>query len=100
MEERFLPGDFQLRSRYFLALNIPINHKSIKANTFYLSAYYEVFINAQQSLFDRNRIYGALGFGISKNIRAEVGFMTQILEHTHRNQFQLVLFNNLPFYSD
>lgn len=100
MEERFLPGEFQLRSRYFLALNIPINHESIKANTFYLSAYNEVFINAQQSLFDRNRIYGALGFGISKNIRAEVGFMTQILEHTHRNQFQLVLFNNLPFYSD
>lgn len=97
MEERFLPGNLQLRSRYFLALNIPFNQEAVKANTFYLSAYNEIFINAQQEMFDRNRIYGALGYGISKNIRVEAGFMTQILKNSHRNQFQIVLFNNIPF---
>jgi hypothetical protein len=99
-EERFLPEDMQLRGRYFLALNIPFNHENIQGNTFYLSMYNEIFLNAQNSIFDRNRIYGALGYGLNKNMRIEVGYMSQILANSHRNQFQLVLFNNLPFYTE
>lgn len=96
IEERFLPGDFQMRFRYFFALNIPINKKMMDKNAFYLSAYNEVFINGQQTLFDRNRLYGAVGYVISKNIKAEAGFMTQTLETGSSNQFQIVLFNNIP----
>ena len=47
-------------------------------------------------MFDRNRLYGAIGYVINKNFRTEAGFMAQTLENTNRNQFQLVLFNNLP----
>lgn len=97
IEERFLPGDFQLRFRYFLAVNIPLNKTAMDANTFYLSAYNEIFINGQQILFDRNRLYGAVGYVITKNIKVEAGFMAQTLETSNRNQFQLVLFNNIPF---
>ena len=99
-EQRFLPEDIQFRGRYFLALNVPLNHENIQSNTFYLSAYNEIFLNAKSSYFDRNRIYGALGYGINKHIRVEVGYMRQILADIHRDQFQLVLFNNLPFYAD
>ena len=100
IEERFLPGDFQMRFRYFLALNIPINKTTMDENTFYLSAYNEIFINGQQTLFDRNRLYGAVGYVINKNIKAEAGFMAQTLQTGNRNQFQIVLFNNIPFYNN
>jgi hypothetical protein len=97
IEERFFPNVFQMRYRYFLSFNIPVNHNAMTEKTIYLSAYNEVFLNGQNPVFDQNRIYGALGYVINKNFRAEIGFMAQVLEKTHRNQFQIVLFNNLPF---
>ena len=97
IEERFISNDFQLRFRYFLGLNIPINKKTLDKNAIYLSAYNELFINAENPLFDRNRLYGALGFVINKNFKIEAGLMAQTLEILNRNQFQIVIFNNLPF---
>src|SRR5690606_35777614 len=95
-EERFLPDDFKVRGRYFLSLNLPINHATITKNTLYLAAYNEIFLNPQDELFDRNRIYAGLGIGIQKSIRLEVGMMSQIYSDSHRNQLQIGLYNNLP----
>ena len=92
-----MKDDFQLRFRYFLGLNIPINKKVMEKNTIYLSAYNELFINAESPLFDRNRLYGALGFVFNKNLKIETGFMAQTHEKSNRNQFQIAFFNNLPF---
>lgn len=97
IEERFFNNDFQVRFRYFLSVNIPINNKTMTAKTVYASAYNEIFVNGQKPVFDRNRLYGAIGYVFNKYIRAEVGFMAQTLENTNRNQFQIVIFNNLPF---
>jgi hypothetical protein len=97
IEERFIPDDFQMRFRYLLGINIPINKKKVEKNAIYLSAYNEIFINAENPLFDRNRLYGALGYVIHKNIKIEAGFMAQTLEKSNRNQFQIAIFNNLPF---
>lgn len=94
IEERFLETDFKMRFRYFLAVNIPVNKKQMTPGAVYASAYNEVFLNAENPVFDRNRIYGAVGYMINKKFRAEAGFMTQLLPATHRNQFQLVLFGN------
>ncbi len=97
IEERFLKNDFQLRFRYFLGLNIPVNKKVMEKNTIYFSAYNELFINAESPLFDRNRLYGALGFVFNKNLKIETGFMAQTHEKSNINQFQIAFFNNLPF---
>ena len=97
LEERFIATDFQLRLRYFIGLNIPLNKKTMDKNAFYLSSYNEIFINAEKPIFDRNRLYGALGFVIDKNFKVEAGFMAQTIENSNRNQFQIVIFNNLPF---
>jgi hypothetical protein len=97
LEERFLPNDFQLRLRYFLGINVPINKKTLEKNALYLSCYNEIFTNFEKPLFDRNRLYGALGFVINKNFKVEAGIMAQTLEKSNRNQFQIVVFNNLPF---
>ena len=97
IEERFLTNDFQMRFRYFLGINIPINKPRLEKNAYYFSAYNEIFINAQQNIFDRNRLYGAIGYVFNKNIKMEAGYMVQTLESTNRNQFQIVVFNNIPF---
>ena len=97
VEERFMPDDFQVRLRYFLSASIPLNKKTLDKNAIYFSTYNEIFVNTEKPLFDRNRIYAALGFVINKNFKVEAGFMSQILEQSNRNQFQIVIFNNLPF---
>ncbi|HLT08947.1 MAG TPA: DUF2490 domain-containing protein [Cyclobacteriaceae bacterium] len=97
-EERFFPGAFKARGRYFLSLNIPLNQPTMGKNSLYLSAYNEIFLNARDKLFDRNRVYGGIGFGLHRAIRLEVGMMSQIYAHSLRNQFQIGIYNNLPFY--
>lgn len=97
IEERFLPDDFQMRFRYFLGINVPINKKTMDKNALYFSGYNEIFINTEKAMFDRNRLYGALGYVINKNIKIEAGFMAQTLENSNRNQIQIILFNNIPF---
>ena len=97
LEERFLQNDFQVRFRYFLGINIPINKKNLEKNAFYIAAYNEIFINADIPIFDRNRLYGSIGYVVDKNFKIEIGYMAQTLENSNRNQFQIVIFNNLPF---
>jgi long-subunit fatty acid transport protein len=96
IEERFLPNDFQIRFRYFVSLNIPLNNKTMIKNTVYASAYNEIFLNGKATIFDRNRLYAGMGYVLNKNIKVELGFMAQTLEQTNRNQFQIIVFNNLP----
>lgn len=97
VEERFLNDDFKLRFRYFLSLNVPINKKALDKNAIYASAYNEIFLNTEQNQFDRNRLYGGIGYCFSKNIKVEVGIMSQILANNTRAQFQIMIFNSLPF---
>lgn len=97
VEERFLTNNFKMRFRYFLSVNIPVTNKTMVKNTLYLSSYDEIFISGESPLFDRNRLYGGLGYVLSKDIKVELGFMAQTLENTNRNQFQVIIFNNLPF---
>ena len=99
-EERFLQDDFRMRFRYFLGLNIPITKKTITDKTLYASVYNEVFHNTGNTIFDRDRLYGALGYVINKSFKVEAGFMSQMTEKTHRNQFQVVFYNSLPFWRE
>ncbi|RTY99524.1 DUF2490 domain-containing protein, partial [Flavobacterium bomense] len=96
-EQRFLEDDFKMRARYFLSLNIPINKKEMDKNTIYASAYNEIFINTEGNYFDRDRIYGGLGYCFSKSLKMELGVMSQIQQNSSRTQFQIMFFNSLPF---
>ncbi len=97
LEERFLQDDFRMRFRYYLGFNIPITNKEMLPKTLYLSAYNEIFLNLDSPVFDRNRVYGALGFVINKNMRIEAGYMNQIQENKNRGQIQIGFYNNIPF---
>lgn len=87
------------RARYFLSSNVPLNSGTMRPGSFYASFYNEIFVNLQQEYFDRNRIYGALGYQITPGIKAEIGYMTQLFGQGHTQQFQIAFFNNLSFSS-
>jgi hypothetical protein len=97
IEERFFPDDFRMRYRYFLSLNIPLTNSQMNPKTLYFSTYNEIFINGKTPVFDQDRVYGAMGWVINKNLRTELGVMTQFFENRNKTQLQMVFFNNIPF---
>ncbi|MDI1316426.1 DUF2490 domain-containing protein [Flavobacterium sp.] len=72
-EQRFVEHqDFRTRFRYNLFLNSPINKTTLSKNAIYAAFYNEIFINGEKNIgnnntvrvFDRNRFYAGLGYGI------------------------------------
>ena len=99
-EQRWVEDqDFRTRYRYNLFLNIPLNQSSLTKNAVYLAFYNELFINGQKDIgdnrkvetFDRNRLYGALGYAIKDNLKVQLGFMEQTLNNSSKGQLQLSL---------
>ena len=93
-EQRFVDSDFKMRLRYFLAFKVPILKTETSPTKLYLSAYNEVFLNTESDVFDRNRVYGGLGYQLNNNVRIEAGYMNQLFEHSSRDQFNLITFVN------
>lgn len=93
-EQRFVESNFKMRFRYFLSLNIPLFNAEKDKNSGYLSLYNEIFLNSKSAVFDRNRLYGGIGYRINKNIRIEVGYMNQIFEKSNRDQLNIMAFVN------
>jgi len=93
-EQRFVEDDFKMRFRYFLGVNIPLQNNEDGDNSLYLSAYNEIFLNTESSIFDRNRVYGGLGYKFSKTLRMELGYMNQFFETSSRDQINVIAFVN------
>lgn len=92
-EQRFVEDDFRLRFRYFLSINVALSNAEMVDNTFYLSAYNEIFLNTEEgNVFDRNRLYGGLGYRVSSKLRFELGYMNQFLANGKRDQLNMVCF--------
>jgi hypothetical protein len=89
-EQRFLENDFKLRFRYFISVNVALSKPKIEKNTFYLSAYNEVFIQSKENLYDRNRVYAGLGYAINKDFRIELGYMNQLFNKGSRDQINII----------
>jgi len=93
-EQRFVESDFKMRFRYFLALNYPLIAKESSGKLLYASAYNEIFLNTEKSVFDRNRVFGGLGYKLSDNLKFEIGYMNQFFEGSGRDQINLITFVN------
>jgi hypothetical protein len=94
-EQRWIDNmDFRLRLRYFLSTNVSLNKPQMGDKTVYLSAYNEIFLNTEQNYFDRNRIYGGIGYRFSSKLRSEIGVMNQKTNNVSRNQLNLITFFN------
>lgn len=95
--------DFRTRYRYNLFLNVPLNNTKLVKNTVYLALYNEIFINGQTDigdgrtvqLFDRNRTYLGLGYGINDNLRTQFGWMNQTTANWQKGQLQFSLHHSI-----
>jgi hypothetical protein len=75
-----------------LGINVPLSKK--ETNKLYLSAYNEIFLNTESPIFDRNRLYGGIGYKISDSVRMELGYMNQFFETSSRDQLNIMTFVN------
>lgn len=99
-EQRFVEGqDFRTRMRYGLFLNVPLNRTDLNKGAVYLALYDELFINGQRGigngntveLFDRNRAYAAMGYGLTNDLRMQIGYMQQKTDTWSKGQLQFSL---------
>jgi hypothetical protein len=93
-EQRFVESEFKLRFRYFLALNLSLSSKGLSEKTPYISVYNELFINGQDNAFDRNRLYGGIGYLFNSKVKTEIGYMNQFFQNASRDQINLIVFYN------
>ena len=96
-EQRFVESQtLRTRYRYNVFINIPLNKPAMDNKTVYLSLYNEIFINGQRyignentvEIFDRNRLYTALGYLIKKGRKIQIGIMKQTTDSWTKNQLQ------------
>lgn len=87
LEERYFHSlstgkdNFNFRMRYKFNVTFPLNHKSIQANTIYLVAADEIFINFGNEItynfFDQNRLIGGAGYKINDNYSVSLSYVFQ-----------------------
>ena len=99
LEQRWLQttnGDkYRNRIRYLLRVTVPLNKKTIEKHTLFLTFYDELFINFSSTPFDRNRLYGAIGYQFLPNLNIQLGYLAQTVNTTTRHYLQTAVFYNV-----
>jgi len=99
-EQRWVEGqDFRTRFRYALSVTTPLNSTQVSEGTWYLSFYDELFVNGQRDIgngrevdyYDRNRLYGAIGYAVSARTQLQFGYMQQHTDLFNKGQLQFSL---------
>jgi len=99
-EQRWVPDqDMRTRFRYNLFMNVLLNKDNMGKGTAYVALYNEIFINGETEigdgrsvqLFDRNRTYLGVGYGIMDNARVQLGWMRQTTANWAKGQMQFSL---------
>ena len=89
LEQRWVNSDFRHRVRYRFMAFLPLNKPRITQGTVFFALYDEIFLNTEQTFFDRNRFYLALGYQISPISQIQVGWMRQQVNDFGKNYLQL-----------
>lgn len=98
VEQRWLSfrdGNSEFRQRFRYRFNgfLPLNHKTIVPGTFFLSAYDEIFLNPKGPVFERNRVYGGVGYQFDQHLILQAGYVNQANYNYAAAQGQFVLQN-------
>lgn len=83
--------NYRNRLRYLLRMTIPLNTKEVKKNTLFIGFYNEVFINLTNAPFDRNRLYGAIGYQVNASTNVQLGYLLQTVGTKSKQYLQLGL---------
>ncbi|PQA59257.1 DUF2490 domain-containing protein [Siphonobacter curvatus] len=68
---------YRNRIRYRLNMFIPLNNKSIKDKTYFISIFDEIFLNPKGPTFERNRLFAGIGYQFNKHWTAQIGWVNQ-----------------------
>lgn len=94
-EQRWVNSNFGQRARYRLMATVPVNKPNVEPGAFVVAVYNEFFGNIDpDNVFDRNRIYGAVGYQFTSAVSAQVGFLRQNIPAYGKNYLQFALFFN------
>jgi len=94
VEQRWVEGDYRNRFRYRVMVFIPFNNPTIQPGTWFAGIYDEIFVNTEQTFFDRNRLYGAIGYQLNKTTSFQTGILHQRVNSFGKWNLQFaVLFN-------
>lgn len=102
-EQRWVENqNFRTRYRFNLFVNVPLNGTKLDKSVVYAALYNELFINGQTSIgngqnvqyFDRNRTYLGIGYGLTKTMRMQLGWMRQTTTGFIKDQAQVSLHHN------
>lgn len=77
IEQRWRTDGYRNRFRYRLNPIIPINKTTINKGTLYASIYNEIFLTNRGQYFERNRVYGGLGYQFSDPFTLQIGWIRQ-----------------------
>jgi hypothetical protein len=85
--------EFRQRFRYRLNAFLPLGHQKIEPGTAFLVAYDEIFLNPKGPVFERNRVYGGVGYQFNKHLFLQVGYVNQANYNYTASQGQFILQN-------
>lgn len=100
LEQRWVNEDYKNRFRYRLMLFVPFNKPQLGAGTLFAGVYDEVFINGKKTFFDRNRLYGALGYQFNASTSVQVGMLHQQVNDFGKWYLQFAVVFNPDFRSE
>ncbi len=98
LEQRWLSGIQNVyldRIRYMLRATIPVNSNRLEAKTIFISFYDEVFIHFNAKPFDRNRLFGAVGYYFGPLLNIQLGYLAQTVNTTTKSYLQAAMFYNI-----
>lgn len=86
------------RFRYRLLVLYPLNKRTMGAKTWFLAGYNEIMFGfGNDSGFDQNRLYGALGYRFSPRVELQTGYLFQTFSSRTNQRFQFAVAYNLDF---
>lgn len=68
---------FRHRIRYRLNAFLPLNDKTIRPGTVFLSVFDEIFLNPKGPVFERNRVFAGLGYQATAHWVVQAGWVNQ-----------------------
>jgi hypothetical protein len=77
IEQRWTADDYRNRYRYRLSATIPINKKEVEKGAFYINVSDEIFLTNKKPHFERNRLFGAIGYQFTDIFALQTGIMHQ-----------------------
>jgi hypothetical protein len=94
LEQRWRDADYTNRMRYRLQVNIPFNKSKIEKGAYLLNVYNEVFLEFDDTPYDRNRFYTAIGYQLLKSSQIQIGYLKQNVNQQNLHYLQFGFYMN------